>query len=399
MNIAKQNAPLVIWWKTLQVAGLYLLATRFLYSYLSANLFEGVSGAGINVLSLACAFLGIQFLALALLTVALFSRKAFGEIKARRVETSYPLIREKIADFVIGDDDLRELSRLQKQHPEDMEECVLEFLDSMSGEGRERISQLAERLGLIADWQRRYQSRSAKVREAAISRLGQLSESHINAPMLAALQDADESIRAQACRALIRSEKPEHIETAFTFLLTQSLLSRSLLTEELKPYALLLSQKIIPEFLRSEDPQRVLLTLETINAWRTILPLPNAYQLLQHKSAEVRARALYALSHISASEEFERYIINCFADASHQVRVAALLAAGRLKIAAALPQLTLCLREGNHEVVRAAAFSLAQLGSNGMEILEQELFTLNYQSAATVLEIIERVNIGRSDYY
>lgn len=399
MNIVRQNLPLAIWWKTFLVAGLYLLATGFFYAHLSANLFKDAADAGVNVLSLAGSFLCIQFLVLAILLVVLFLRKAFGEIKARQVQITYPLIREKIADFAFGDDDCSELLSLQKKHPQDVEDCLLEFLDSMSGEGRERISELAQTLGLIDAWQRRYQSGNAKTREAAISRLGQLSELRIDAPLLAALNDAEEVIRTQACRALIRSEKPEHIETAFAFLMGQSLLVRSLLTEELKPFALLLAERIIPEYLGSEDSQRVLLTLETINAWRTILPLPNTYQLLQHKSAEVRAKALYALSHISAGEEFERYIINSFADANHKVRVAALIAAARLKIASALPQLARCLRDDNHEVVRAAAFALAQLGSNGMEVLEQELFTLNYQSAATVLEIIERVNIGRSDYF
>jgi HEAT repeat protein len=399
MHIVRQNVALAIWWKTLLVAGLYLLATGFFYAHLSLNLFKDEADAGVNVLSLAGSFLCIQFLVLAILLVVLFLRKAFGEIKARQVQVTYPLIREKIADYAFSNDDCSELLSLQKKHPQDVEDCLLEFLDSMSGEGRERISELAQTLGLIDAWQRRYQSGNAKIREAAISRLGQLSELRIDAPLLAALNDTEEVIRMQACRALIRSEKPEHIETAFAFVMSQSLLVRSLLTEELKPFALLLAQRIIPEYLGSEDSQRVLLTLETINAWRTILPLPNTYQLLQHKSAEVRAKALYALSHISADEEFERYIINSFADANHIVRVAALVAAARLKIAAALPQLTRCLRDDNHEVVRAAAFALAQLGSNGMEALEQELFTLNYQSAATVLEIIERVNIGRSDYF
>jgi HEAT repeat protein len=399
MNIARQNAPLGIWWKTLLVAGLYLLATRFFYDYLSSKIFKGAPDTGINVLALACSFLGIQFLVLAILVVVLFLRKAFGEIKARQIQSTYPLIREKIADFVMGDDDHSELLLLQKKHPQDVEECVLEFLDSMIGEGRERISQLAEVLGLVDIWQRRYQSRNPKTREAAISRLGQLSEINLNAPMLAALNDAEEMIRTQACRALIRSENPQHIETAFSFLMSQSLLVRSLLTEELKPYALLLAERKIPEYLDSEDSQRVILTLETINAWRNTLPLPNTYQLLQNKSAEIRAKALYALSYISTGDEVERYIINAFADANHSVRVAALVAAARLKIAAALPQLTICLRDENHEVVRAAAFALAQLGANGLEVLEQELFSLNYQSAATVLEIIERVNIGRSDYF
>lgn len=120
--------------------------------------------------------------------------------------------------------------------------------------------------------------------------------------------------------------------------------------------------------------------------------LPNTYQLLQYKSAEVRAKALYALSHISVDDKFERYIISTFTDANHSVRVAALFAAARLKIEAALPQLTFCLHDENQEVVRAAAFALSQLGASGLEILEEELFALNYHSAAIVLEVIERVN-------
>jgi HEAT repeat protein len=399
MNIARQNAPWAIWWKTLLVAGLYLLATRFFYAYLSSGVFKSATDTDVNILALACSFLGIQFLVLAILIVVLFLRKAFGEIKVRQIQITYPLIREKIAGFVMGDDDCSELLTLQKKHPVDVEECFMEFLDSMIGEGRERISQLAEVLGLIDSWQRRYQSRNPKTREAAISRLGQLSEIDINAPLLAALNDNEETIRTQACRALIRSQKPEHIETAFSFLMTQSLLVRSLLIEELKPYSLMLAERKIPEYLGSEDSQQVILTLETINAWRNTLPLPNTYQLLQHKSAEVRAKALYALSYISTGDQFERYIINAFADTNYSVRIAALAAAARLKIVAAVPQLTICLRDENHEVVRAAAFALAQLGANGLEVLEQELFSLSYQSAATVLEIIERVNIGRSDYF
>jgi hypothetical protein len=399
VKIAKQKTRLAIWWKTFQVAAAYLLAIALFYAYVFSRFFPQPEVSDTIALSLALSFLSIQFLVIAILTTVLFLRKAIGEAKTRLAQKIVPLIREKIAIYAIGEDDDSELRELQGTYPKNVEECLVEFLHSMTGEGRERMSHLAIVLGFVELWNKRCQSHNAEIREEAISRLGQLSEVVVSDLLLAALDDPEETIRVEACRALIRSTKPEYIERAFSFVTTQSLLVRALLTEELRPYAFLLVERTIPRELDSDDPKIVIVTLEILGAWRIILPLPKARKLLHHANPEVRAKALRALSYISAGDELEQEIIKAFADSDEAVTVAAIFASGRLKITSALPDLLACLRHGNSESGRAAAYALSQIGAQGLNALEKEILSPNRFAAAAALEIYERVNIGRCDYF
>ncbi len=399
MKIAKQKARFEIWWKTFQVAAVYVLAIALFYMHIISPMFDESTVSDTVALSLALSFLSIQFLVIAILTAVLFLRKAIGEAKNRLTQKIVPLIREKIAIYAIGEDDDAELRQLQKTYPKNVEECLVEFLHSMIGEGRERMSHLAIILGFVEVWNKRCQSHNPELREESISRLGQLSEVVVSEVLLEALDDAEETIRVEACRALIRSTKPEYIERAFAFVTTQSLLVRSLLTEELRPYAFLLVERIIPEVLASQDPKIVIVTLEILGAWRNILPLPNAQQLLHHANPEVRAKALRALSYISVGDELEQEILNAFADSDEEVKVAAIFASARLKITSALPNLLTSLRDGNSESGRAAAYALSQIGAHGLNALEQEILSPNRFAAAAALEIYERVNIGRCDHF
>jgi HEAT repeat protein len=399
VKIAKQKTRLAIWWKTFQVAALYLLAITLFYTQVFSKIFDQPEVSETAPLSLALSFLSIQFLVIAILTAVLVLRKAIGEAKARHSQNILPLIREKIASYAIGDDDDSELRQLQREEVKNFEDCFVEFLHSMTGEGRERLSHLAIVLGYVDVWNRRCKSRNPEIREESISRLGQLSEVIVSDLLLEALDDSEETIRVEACRALIRSTKPEYVERAFSFVTSQSLLVRSLLTEELRPYAFLLVERVIPRQLDSHDPKIVFVTLEILAAWRNVLPLPKAPKLLRHAHPEVRAKALRALSYTSVGDELEQEIIKAFEDPDETVKVAAILAAARLKMPSALPNLLLCLRDGNSESGRAAAFALSQIGAQGLNALEKEILSPNQFAAAAALEIYERVNIGRCDHF
>lgn len=399
MKIAKRKTRIEIWWKTFQVAALHLLAITLFYAHVFSKIFDQPEVSDTAALSLAFSFLSIQFLLIAILTTVLVLRKAIGEAKARHSQKMHPLIREKIAIYAIGDDDDCELRQLQKEDPKNVEDCLVEFLHSMTGEGRERMSHLAITLGLVEVWNKRCKSHNLEIREESISRLGQLSEVVVSDLLLEALDDSEETIRVEACRALIRSAKPEYVERAFSFVTTQSLLVRSLLTEELRPYAFLLVERVIPRVLDSDDTKIVLVTLEILGAWRNVLPLPKARKLLHHADAEVRAKTLRALSYTSAGDELEQEIIKAFEDTDESVKVAAVFAAARLKITSALPNLLLCLRDGNSESGRAAAYALSQIGDHGLEALEKEILSPNRLAAAAALEIYERVNLGRCDHF
>jgi hypothetical protein len=399
VKIAKQKTRFEIWWKTFQVTVLYLLAITVFYTHVFSKIFDQPEVSDTAPLSLALSFLAIQFLVIAILTAVLVLRKAIGESKARHSLNICPLIREKLAIYAIGDDDDSELRRLQRNDPKIVEECLVEFLHSMTGDGRERMSHLAIVLGFVDVWNKRCQSHNPEIREESISRLGQLSEVIVSDVLLKALDDSEETIRVEACRALIRSTKPEYVERAFSFVTTQSLLVRSLLAEELRPYAFLLMERVIPRLLDSPDPKIVFVTLEILGAWRSILPLPNARNLLGHANPEVRAKALLALSYTSAGDESEQEILKAFEDPDETVKVAAIFAAARLKISSALPNLLLCLRDGNSESGRAAAYALSQIGAHGLNALEKEMLSPNRFAAAAALEIYERVNIGRCDHF
>ena len=306
-------------------------------------------------------------------------------------------IRDKLASHAVGTDRLGELECLHRKRGVALERLLVEMLPCVRGTARERLSRLAVELGLVARWQQQTLSQKPQVRKQALARLVLLSGGVADAILLAALVDSQESVRVEASRALLRAGGRRDVEEVFASVTAQTPEVRSTLAEDLRPHALMLCESAIPEILRSNHPERVKAALELLEGWGKALPLPDLLPLLGHPDPDLRARAFRVLPYVATVRSLEPELLRALRQEDERVKAAACLAASRLRIESAVPLLASCLRDPDADLALAAACALAEMGSSGLLILEDQL-TAGWEpeAAAAALQAIDRV---RSSHY
>jgi HEAT repeat protein len=306
-----------------------------------------------------------------------------------------PVILEKASAHLGGVNSTSELLVIQKRHPREVERCLAELLLCVQGSMRGTLSALAVDLGLLATWRERCRSVSNTRRLEAVSRLGRLQTEAAVPTLIRALADSDDEIKLEASRALIRESAPKALAAVFHTATRESLLIRAVLTEALRPHAALLCASALPEALADANPRIVRTALEMVRAWGKSLPLVSPRPLLTDPDPGVRAAALAVLPQLAAPTEFETEIVRALDDADERVRAAAASVAGKLRLAAAIPGLQVCLEGSGSEAALAAAYALARLGPGGWRVLERQVVTSRAASASAALEALEQAKSER----
>ena len=282
-------------------------------------------------------------------------------------------IRDALAAAAAGDGRSLELARLNETRPRDVANCLAEMLPCVTGQARERLSRLAVELGIVECWQEQARSGTADIRKKAITRLADLDWGVSDSVLMMALADDDESMRAEAGRALLRSGGRHDVEHVFGLAVSDKPPVRPELAAQLGRYALELSEFAIPNALRSEDPGRIAGALRLICGWAKALPLADLPPLLGHQRADIRALALGAVPYAMNVRSLDSGVVRALCDPSDRVRAAACAAAARLRLEAALPGIVECLRAGSAALARKALHALAEFGQLGLLALEREI--------------------------
>ena len=381
-----------IWVKTIVFIAVFILSIGVVHGFLFSPYIKNVP------LSIAVAFTAVQFSITAAIVTVLFISRRFAEIRSRRATRLMPRIREELAKHAAGDIAQPRLAILFRRYPQEFEDSLSEFLHLVKGVERERLGALAFEIGLVSRWAQRYRSRSTAKRKSAVELLAQVPNAVSLRILALALSDHDSSIRIEASRAQVRSGGAEEVEKAFAFALTQPLLVRALVAEELRPHLPLLSERAIPDSLSSGRREQILRALNMIGAWQRGLALPSVWTLLRSSDLEIRAKAWQVLPFVGTAGDPAENISAAILDSIDSVSSAAAAAAGRMKLEPAIPALTHRLHGGSETVVLAAARALSQLGNNGLRILESEVVAGKGFAAAASLEALEKTRIGRSDW-
>jgi hypothetical protein len=348
-------------------------------------------------LSLAMSIAFVQCATIAALLAFSFFLKVTGQLRASRTARLAPRIRELLALHAAGEDRRDQIQRLWDAHARDVEQCLVEFLHTVRGHGWEQLSQLAADLHLIQKWQRQYRSWSAARRKNAVGKLALLPRRLAGKLLRTALLDPDESVSLQTARAMIRNPEPEELTQIFGLAVNGSLVTRMILAEDLRPYALDLARQAVPAVLECGVPGPILAALQIVRAWGKFLALPQLYPLLRHPHAAIRAAAVDILSLVPRWATLETEIIDLLNDPVEEVRSPAARAAAVLGIAGALPSLARCLHDENTQTAAAAAYALAHLGAEGCRILEQETVTGSLLAASAALEALEQIHMAPAE--
>jgi HEAT repeat protein len=370
------------------VLGAYSVAICFVH----LRLLDGV--VTMPALSIVLAFTIVQTAAILLILATLVLAKAVKAARARFDARWVPIIRERMIAHLMGEDTTGELRDLNTHAPAVVERCAQELLASISGSELDRLSELAQELGLVERWRRRARRGSIESRRRAIAILGRLTGPRVNGALRDALADPEESVRLEAARALLRTDGMDDVERIFDLATREAPFLRAILVEDLRPHALTLSEQAIPRVLTAGRPEQVRVALEMIEAWQKTLPVHGVTALLRHPRPELRAQALRILPYVAADVDVERETRVALADDVAGVRIAATWVAGRLGMEAAVDELRRQLAHPDRSVAVAAAYALAEVGPRGWVALEETVRD-DPGAAPPALEALERVRTNR----
>ena len=315
----------------------------------------------------------------ALLLFLLARALARGAASRRRAlvsKTVRPAIRDALIEYVAGSNNLVALREFAKLHRRDLVDGVIELHGAVSGGARDRLWELSLELSLVHDWCAETRSRDRTVRCLAFERLALACSFEpcrriAGDLQLAGLEDPEFDVRFAAARGLAYSDDPKQLERVFELAASQNSLARVLLTEVLRPQAVVLCEGVVAEALRSTDETRVLSALDIALAWERAVPLMNLHRLVAGGNPAIRQLALRLLPLVPSSPENEAAVIHALSDKQRSIALAAVVAAGRLRIEGAVPPLAHFLKWGDQELSRAAAKALAEIPPKGWEVLQE----------------------------
>ncbi len=341
------------------------------------------------LLAFALAFGVVQTILVIGLMAVILTRKVVRARRERRIRAYGAVARQRILDHLLGGEETRSVGDVYGRCPEAVERCVVELLASIAGSELARLTDLAERIGLVARWERNAGRRRVESRRRAVANLGRLAGERGNGILQSALEDPHGSVRVEAARALLRSGAIEDVERVFHLANEETLLVRAVLVEDLRSHASSLGEQAVPRVLASSRTRDVRIALEMIEAWQKSLPTVGLGALLRHPLPEIRARALRALPYASSSVDPEREAVAGLEDEDSRVRRAAAALAGRLRVEAAAEPLSELLQGSDPRLVLAAARALASLEA-GRAILAEAATSGTGTAAVAAREALAR---------
>ena len=329
-----------------------------------------------GLLYAAVVLVGVHLLFLLLLLgLAMFRA---GKLRARTDVAAgiRPAFHAALVELLAGGTDDAIFRHEILSHRADIAESILLFQATVAGSARDRLCGLALDLGLVQRWYEEGRSRDVIRRRAALSNLAFTSAYEpcrrlAGDLMLEALKDEDEEVRLSACRGVLLAGGEEQAKRLFELAIQPNLLTRIVLTEDLRRHAMALAAGPVRAALRSGDARRERATLEILVAWERAIPLDDLREFLEHRDRDIRVLAFRLASFVSLNLDSRLALVRSLHDTDAGIRGMAIVAVGRQKMTEAIPELALCLRrEGLHEA-RQAATALASMPPQGWRTLEE----------------------------
>jgi len=355
-----------VWASITLMVGLYIGAVRWVYQASSAT-----SGSIARLLPFATSMAVVPLvlvIILAILSIVAKSLRYAARVRAARVS---PEIRELLANVTVGDGDREHLRMLARDHPRAFEIVFTEFLSSFGGQIKSELSILAVEFGLAERWRRETGSRNFLVQKMALANLGRIGHSFDTA----LLRHPLEQTRVEAAYALLSSGSADAPALVFEMLPNQSLLGRILLADSLRPFATEICERYMGDGIRSGDVRRAKASFDLLCAWERWIPIDGFSRLVAERDTDLRVAALPALRYACATEEAAKDIVDLLKFPDEHIHALAAKAASDLGISASMPLLINQLRTDGPSSALAAARALAEMGSEGRDLLENEIFS------------------------
>jgi hypothetical protein len=327
-------------------------------------------------LSVAVLLLSAYGLFLTVLFLGLRNRALERRRRAATAESKLPQIRDALVDYLSGSNEQGVIREFVRTYRSDVGDAILDFHGTVGGSARDRLCDLALELTLVHDWCQEVHSKDQSERRKAYARLSFVCAYEpcrrvAGDLLLLALKDGDPQVRLSAARALVQSGTIEELGQVFRLAVSQSLLTRVLLAEDLRRHATELCQTVVPAVLAAGNNAETVAALQILVGWERALPLDNLHRLLERGSHEVRLEALRMAPLVPLSPENRSVILRLLREGDQEESTLAALTAGRLRLQEAMPALARCVRTGTAELGRIAAVALAEMPPKGWQTLQE----------------------------
>ena len=305
----------------------------------------------------------------------LWTRASNRRKRSLNTRSQVPQIRDALVDYLSGSNDQTRIRDFVRTARGDVADAILEFHGAVGGSARDRLCDLALEHALVHDWCQDAHSKDRAVRRKAYSRLSFVCAYEpcrrvAGDLLLLALEDSDEEVRLAAARALVQSGTIEELGQVFRLAISQSLLTRILLAEDLRRHATELCGNTVPVVLGGDNPKQIIAALQMVVAWERALPLDNLHKLLESSNREIRLEALRLAPLVPLTPEARAAVLWLLRSGDRDEITTAALTAGRLRLEEALPALARCVRTGTAESARIAAGALAEMPPKGWQTLQ-----------------------------
>jgi hypothetical protein len=357
-----------VWISITLMVAVYIAAVYWVYRVSSAT--SAASGSIARLVPLATGLAVVPCVLVVILAIFSMIAKSFryaARVAAARVS---PEIRDTLARVAVGEGDRERLRWLAQHYPRPFEIIFSEFLSSFGGQINAELRILAVELGLAEGWQRQVHARNFLVQKMALANLGRIGQ----AIDPALLRHPLEQTRIEAGCAMLASGSADAPAQVFKMLPDQSLLGRILLADSLRPFATEICERYLADGIRSPDVRRANVCVDLLRAWERWIPIEGFSQLMGERGIDLRLAALPALRFASRTEqEAAREIVELLEFPDERVHAPAAKAASYLGIAETIPLLVSQLRTDGPISALAAAQALADMGSEGRDLLETEI--------------------------
>jgi HEAT repeat protein len=327
-------------------------------------------------LAVAACLVGLYAMFLTALFAVMWRRMSGRRRRGAGTQAQTSHIRDALVDYLSGSNDQTRIREFAKSNRAGLVASLLEFHGAVGGSARDRLCDLALELSLVHEWCNDAGSKDRMVRRKAYTRLAFVCAYEpcrrlAGDLLLQALQDADPEVRLSAARALVQSGSIEDLGQVFRLAVSQSLLIRILLAEDLRRHATELCAQAIPAVLAGDNPKQTVAALQILVAWERALPLENLHRLLDSTNRDIRLEALRLAKLVPLSAENRSILLRLLREGDEEENTQAALTAGRLRLQEALPALARCLRTGTSELASIAASALAEMPPKGWQTLQQ----------------------------
>ncbi len=365
-----------------------------LATFLVTELVEGrTSRVQAFPLRWAYAFTAVQGVTMLFMGLYLVIQRGFAQWREARYDRIRPAVREQVLSMAFegaaGTDRLLD----NRQSRRVLEESVIAALSTLKSTGRDRIGRFAMEQGFATAWLKSFSSRSSRVRRRAISLLGLISPVAGATVLPIALHDRDLAVRTEACRALLIFGERAGVDQVFRLAVRESLLTRALLTDDLRPFAAILLADTVPTLLQTGSFEEIRNCFQILTSWNRALPQLDLGPWLADTDTRWTRELLALIPFVAIESEGEEFLHVALHSTDRAIQCAALQTVGQVGSAAFLPSLQLLL--GDDKLLSwHAAQAIAHCGAEGKSLLEHTVTTGSRAGAGVALEALERLSMG-----